>query len=623
LQRIRLHQAQVIANGVESIGVRAAAILPHQLVRWAVRLRRHPVFAQHSRWLACLKAPFGRSTAGLSLAALLGPFWLTQFGPSASFTVGTGLIVVVAVLVSLDLLRYRPPVKALAVRAFVPAFAMCGLVLWAFVNASLWGCLCGGFHGLADLTGAALLALAVGAFAPGRRALVLAGAAGGVVFAGILAVAGVKTLHSPFGNTAASTSTQLSGIYGNPNYLGYAVAFAIPVVLAWIPRNSSRMRLILLPVLLFAVMVVALTFSRGALLATGAGGLVTLTMLAPSRRMRAAVLVGGLSVAAAVAALAFPSYNEYRKRAVFGTGTVQALKARDASGWDGGPQGLISNCCSTLSNLRGGAVLRILASQPNEGVSRAWGVADAGRSYELRFKARSFGRDVLLSYGLEDNMRGNGTVVHTTGLSPAWRRLRLRWVPTRRSLSARLYVWQTQGRSVFLLSNIRVITRSVRHGTLSSQVVPTELAGFPGSSGPAELDKKLSSYVDERLTGIRLAAEAFAANPMRGIGWEAFPRYADAHGSGEIPTHNEYLRIASELGAPGIFFVTLLGFATFRGLARVRGERRLRAAGAGVIAVGCVGLLFVNGLTVSAASLPLALAVGLMCAPALAQQPTG
>lgn len=585
----------------------------------AVRFRRHPIFAPHSRWLVGSEAPFGRSAAGLSLAALLGPFWLTQFGPSASFTVGTGLICVVAVLMGLDLLRYHPPVQAFAVRAFVPAFAMCGLVLWAFVNASLWGCLCGGFHGLADLTSAALLALAVGAFAPGRRSLVLAGAAGGVVFAGIFAVLGVKTLHSPFGNTAASTSTQLSGVYGNPNYLGYAVAFAIPVVLAWIPRNPSRLRLILVPVLLFAVVVVVLTFSRGGLLAAGTGGLVTLTMLAPTRRIRAAVLVGGLGVAAGVAALAFSSYNESRKRAVFGTETVEALKARDASGWDGGPQGLISHCCSAVSNLRGGAVLLILANQPNEGVSRAWGVAKAGRSYELRFKARSAGKDILLRYGLQDNTRGNGTAIHSIVLGPAWRAVKLRWVPTRRSPSARLYAWQTQGRSAFLLSDIEIVTGSIRHGTRSSRVIPTKLAGFPGSRGPAELDKKLSSYIDERLSGIRLAAEAFAVNPMRGIGWETFPHYAAAHGSGEIPTHNEYMRIASELGVPGIFFLTLLGFATFRGLASARCERRTQAAGAGIIAAGCVGLLFVNGLTVSAASLPLVLAVGLMCAPALAQ----
>jgi len=571
-----------------------------------------------------LRTPFGRSSVALSVAAVLGPFWLTQFGPSKSLTVGTALIVTVGFLLSLDLMKYRPAVKSFATHAAFPISAVSGLVVWAFINASVWGCLCGGFHGLADLGGAFALALCIGSFGYRYNSLILFGAAGGVVLAGAMAIAGVKTLHSPLGNTAASTSTQLSGVYGNPNYLGYAVAFAIPIVLPWLVKAPWRARLVLFPFFVLAVAVVGLTFSRGALLAAGAGGLVALTMLAQTRRKRAAVLLGGIVVAAGVATLALPQYREYRKRAVFGAETVRALGARDASGWDGGPEGLISDCCASLSNLRGGAVLKVVPSRRNEGVSYGWGVGRASWSYLLTFQARSAGAKFPLSYGLEDNQQGNGAATSTGVTGTNWRRLRIRWAPTARSPAARLYMWEAQTRSPFFLTDVRLVSYPSGRRPRFSRVISTRLARFAGSNGPHELDKKLSSYIHERLAGIRLAADAFLARPVRGIGWESFPRYAATHGSGEIPTHNEYLRIASELGTPGILFLALVGLATLRGFSRHRqDEPRLHSAATGVIAAGCVGLLFVNGLTVSAASLPLALAVGLVCAPVLPRSPNG
>jgi hypothetical protein len=51
----------------------------------------------------------------------------------------------------------------------------------------------------------------------------------------------------------------------------------------------------------------------------------------------------------------------------------------------------------------------------------------------------------------------------------------------------------------------------------------------------------------------RLALAAFWDQPIRGIGWERFPEYVPPHSDrGALASHDEYLRIAAELGLVGL-----------------------------------------------------------------------
>ena len=81
---------------------------------------------------------------------------------------------------------------------------------------------------------------------------------------------------------------------------------------------------------------------------------------------------------------------------------------------------------------------------------------------------------------------------------------------------------------------------------------------------------------------------------------------------GAMPTHNEYVRFAAELGAPGLLLLLVIAAAAGQGVAHLpRGP--LRWGTLGVLVVGAVGLLFANALVFSSASAPLAVGVGLAC----------
>jgi O-antigen ligase len=121
-----------------------------------------------------------------------------------------------------------------------------------------------------------------------------------------------------------------------------------------------------------------------------------------------------------------------------------------------------------------------------------------------------------------------------------------------------------------------------------------------------------SSYVHSRLDALRLARQAFADHPARGLGWENFPAYAAREGKyGGLATHNEYTRIAAELGLPGIAALLVVALSAVFAAA-LEPRTAFLGAAVGVIASGAVALIFINGLVASSPSLPLATAVGLL-----------
>ena len=127
-------------------------------------------------------------------------------------------------------------------------------------------------------------------------------------------------------------------------------------------------------------------------------------------------------------------------------------------------------------------------------------------------------------------------------------------------------------------------------------------------------------FVESRVAGVKLGIDAFVEQPLRGIGWERFPEYSRRHGDfGALPTHNEYVRVLAELGIIGLVLSLALAVMVVSATVRATGLPRVLAGG--MLVSGAVGMVFVNGFTVSSATLPLALCAGTMLALRGRQQP--
>lgn len=144
--------------------------------------------------------------------------------------------------------------------------------------------------------------------------------------------------------------------------------------------------------------------------------------------------------------------------------------------------------------------------------------------------------------------------------------------------------------------------------------VDAPVEGPKGPGGPTTQKEALhgveSDYVDSRSTGARLAHQAFDEQPIRGIGMDRFPYYADERAEfGELPTHNYYAQVAAELGLVGIALALLAGLTVVVSLLRGTRPLLLRAVTAGTVVVGIVNLVFINGLASPGMTMPLSLAI--------------
>jgi O-antigen ligase len=548
------------------------------------------------------------------LAALaLGPIWPVVLGFAGRLTVGRLLLALCIVTLVGDVLRRGWGLTGRAVRPLVFVACLAGLVGWAVLSAATWGCFCAGsVGGLAETAMVASLAAIVALREPARSERLLWAAGFGIGLGAAIAAAGISVPRSALEGEAGG-SGRLEGVYGNPNALGYAVAFVVPLIVVRIVRAQGRGRALWAILGLAAAGVLLLTFSRGGLIAAAAGGFTAALLSAPPRGRR--FVLGGALLLVAIGAGSYPYLAEARRDvevenrlSVFASARAD-LQARDRSGWDGTAQGPIPGKHAQLRNV--GAALRVRAVRAGQGVSYEWGQATPVRTYELHAGARA-DSSTPLSVALGDNLEGNGPVRKTILLGGGWQRVALRWRPLANSPAARAYFWTESKPVTFDLRDIEIVSRGP---TSEATMIPidTRLLGSEWEQLRAEIGDPEADYLSSRAEAARLSLRAVVDHPLLGLGWEEFPAYSESRSEfGRLSTHNEYLRFASELGIVGVLLLLIAGSIVVVGL--VSEPSPLRAELAGVLTAGAVGLMFINGLAVAAASIPLAVAAGLATA---------
>ncbi|HKT83506.1 MAG TPA: O-antigen ligase family protein, partial [Solirubrobacterales bacterium] len=408
------------------------------------------------------------------------------------------------------------------------------------------------------------------------------------------------------------TGGRLSGSYGNANELGLAAALAIPVALAYIAAAGSTLRWALAGALAILVVALVLTYSRGGIIAAGAGVLaLALWEARASRRRLVAVLACAVLVAAAGAAL-YSVFKQRRESASF-VAVPQALhplSQRDVSGWDSRALGPIPAGPSRLGNGSDGITVR--GSRPGEGTSFRWGEAAPGKTYVLGFSARATRAGGRLDYALGDRIAGGGRRA-AVRLDRRWRTFSLSWRPRIDAPHASLFLWQPAQRASFAVAGARV---TERQGTavLGAVVAPDRLRGSVYAHLGSDASRLEKRYVQSRLDAARLAWRAFRSAPVAGIGWSSFPAYSAKRADyGRLAAHDQYLLVGAELGLIGLAFVALMLAAPVLALRRAKPDRPTAAA-IGVLAGGVVGMVFVETFASPQVSVPIALAAAVLCA---------
>jgi hypothetical protein len=559
----------------------------------------------------------------LTVTIALAPVWWTRvvsIGDTV-LTLGRLALVVTGVFLALELAR---AIQKGEVVYEWPAILLCGSVaafgVWMAINNTIWGCRClSDFSGYIELiTVLVYCVIAIQIWPGSRSTLVITAGFAGLLAAG-LGLAGVEDLPGRAVN-ASAIGGRLAGTYGNANYLGFAISAAAPVLIAYLPRIGLQRRsawLALAWLCCMATVAAALfqTYSRSAVVAASVGCIVTACLAFRSNRTRVAAFVISSVGMASVGLAIYGTFEESRQRVSLSEAS-QLNSSLDLGGWDGRAQGLIPRGGTRFRNDPRRLSLIVEPSAVGQGVSFEWGNARADVEYQLVFDARALTEPVVLAAGMEDNLRGHGPVsrVFLTPLEGQWRRLALSWIPRARSPSGRLYIWEPRGRSPFALRQIRIISDAFRPNRV--KLIPLALRG---SVRDAELQRYRAADDSARASRVKaahLAVDAFAANPTRGIGWERFPDYAKEHAAyGRLATHNDYLRVAAELGVPGLVLFFIAAVTIIMGAARLALERADRAA-VGLVATGAIGLLFLNGLVTPSATIPFAVAVAVVvCSP--------
>jgi hypothetical protein len=544
----------------------------------------------------------------LALVLSISPLWSTYLEQLPIVTVGRGALFVLAVIGAKEVISRRRRSDQLPVLFFVVLAALALLVVG---SVAMSGCACqGGAQGLMETMALIAIAAIIGTFHPEYSRGLLGAAAVGVALASILALLGIEELHSTLGTSSAHTS-RISGIYGNPNVLAFAIASVLPILFVGIRHTRGAVRIVAAAVLVLEIVVLTLTFSRAGLLAACGGLFATLVIQTRRRRPNMALILTSVIVIIGVAIVAYPRYADFRIDAEFGN-MSSTLRARDLSGWDGTAQGLIPHGNTSLTNPAGSDVLRVDSTKSGQGVSFPLHFARQGVPQALMFHARTEVGATMLRFGMEDNFEGNNPTTKSARIGTRWERLNLVWTPTADSPAARLYIWQESGRGTFLLADVSV--SSGRDRVRASERISTRLLGSQYDKNDHWYNVAEEAYIESRWEALQLAWAAFSDHPFDGIGWERFPRYAQRHGSfGEMATHNEYLRFAAELGVFGVVLMILVGAMGLTNL-RWAAAAAFDAAAAGVIVAGAVGLAFMNALGVTSASASLAVALGLSVA---------
>ncbi len=561
--------------------------------------------------MSAVSPAYVRTRVGLCAAAFLAPFSATDLaGP---LTVGRLAALLFGALLAADLLRRRPRRFRLDAPTAMLVVGYVGLCAWAFLSAKTVGCNCEGkAGGLFELTVVGLLAVVAIGFEPRLRDSALLAALGGAVLASALALAGVGAINS---GTVDLTDTggRLSGSYGNANELGLAAALGIPVALAYLGVAGRRVRWGLLGGIGVLVVALALTYSRGGIIAAGVGVLALALWDARASRRRVALTLAAALVAVAVAGVLYSFFENRREDASFAPPPValRALDQRDVSGWDSRALGPIPSGPSRLRNGEGEIVVR---GRRGEGTSFRWGEALPGRTYVLSFSVAAAGTTPgsQLAYSLADRVAGGG-VAGSARLSRDRRTLSLLWHPRIRAPHAALFLWQPNSRAGFAVADARV-TERVGGAETGTVFAPSRLRGSVYAHLTADASKQEDRYVESRLDAARLAWRAFRSAPVEGIGWSTFPAYSAKRADyGRLAAHDQYLLVGAELGLIGLAFLALLLAAPILG-ARRSAPDRATAAAVGLLAGAAAGMVFVETLASPHLAIPIALAAATLTA---------
>lgn len=552
--------------------------------------------------LKSLRAPFGLSGAFLALALLLASRW--ESIPSTSLpqvTVGRLCISLVIASIGLDLWRVRGTLRLPVRSGSLLIVGLLGEGAIILLSIAIRGRNSeGALAGYLEMTLVAIAVLVVAEAHPRGRLPLLACAATGALLGNLDALI--------FGNPLVAlrgAGERLAGHYGNPNLLGFAGSLAVPIFVTLAIQLRRRRAIWLLGAAIILAPIL-LSYSRGAILGTGAGVIASLSLTQTGGRRRLQAGVVGCLLFGTLAAVAYPLYLDLRTEADFGSN----LTARDPdrSGWDPGAQGLIGLGPSELSNPNR-AALRITATKAGEGASLPLGEARIHRHYLLSFTASAPLRGIELAYGLEDNLLGDGPVTRTVLLTPTPRRLAVAWTPARDAPHARAYIWLPLGGKVTLS---RLDLGQV--GALPKRL-PTQLLGRVNTFASSE-----SHFVHSREDAAHLALDLFIQKPLTGIGWQQFADYSATRlHYGALASHDEYLRYAAELGLPGLVFLILI-IATVANAAIRISPTDVRVAAAACVVSGAVGLPFVNALEAPNISLPLFVSAALICTGSFARR---
>jgi O-antigen ligase len=279
-----------------------------------------------------------------------------------------------------------------------------------------------------------------------------------------------------------------------------------------------------------------------------------------------------------------------------------------------------------ISLLAGLGLVAAVAAAPPPPRAVAWVTAVAGAiaaGWMLMLGERADGR--LEGFGLNPNYLGAFLalpLVAAFGL--ALRHRRPVWLLVGAVCLAAMVATQSRGAFVAAAVGLAIaVMQGRRRGVQILVATAGVVVGivFPGAIDAAEhvavggrTAAELSQNTSVREHAAWFAARVAAEHPLRGIGYGTFPSYAESSPKFGIylATHNDYLRLAAEMGIPALAVFLLLIWLGMKSPAS--GESAVLRA---MTAAYAVGLFFANELANLVVSMPFWLALGcLLAAPA-------
>lgn len=283
----------------------------------------------------------------------------------------------------------------------------------------------------------------------------------------------------------------------------------------------------------------------------------------------------------------------------------------------------LSDLISLLAGL--GLVAAVAASPPSpQALARVTAVAGAlAAGWVLMLGERADGR--LQGLGLNPNYLGALLALPlVAAIGLALRHRRPVWLVPAAACFAAMVDTRSRGAFVAGAVGVAIVLIQGRRRPIQVLVVAAGIAVgvvFPGTIDAAErvaagsrraAELSQNSAIREHVAWF--AARTAAEHPLRGIGYGTFPSYAESSSRVGIyiATHNDYLRLAAEMGIPALVVFLLLIWLGVKSPAS--GDSAVPLA---MTAAYAVGLLFANELANLIVSMPFWLALGcLLAAPA-------